>query len=221
MDASRGGFAVRIGLTIASALLLLVGASFNSGGRVGLPVALGGLTGMLALGAGVLYRKWRLAVPLAALALVMTLVVAQFNPLQGDLVMQLIGLGLLGLGGVVGALTYRHWGDTLRRERDQVATMNAILQRTHRAFLSATSDGNGAQPADTTATTAKIAQDVDATFALCYLASADGRRFVPQPPGIGVDRLRPQAVTRPHGHAGPLLGAIESGKTFVAPDESA
>ena len=214
--------AIRVGLMAATALLLLVGASFNSGGRVGLPVALGGLTGLLALTAGVMHRVWRLALPLAGLASVLTLVVAQFNPQQGDLIMQSLGLVLLGAGGVLGAITYRHYGETLRREKEQLAAVNALLERKHRAFLAATSDGgNGAQPQDTAAMTSRIAQDVGATFALCYLASADGRRYVPQPPGVGVDRLRPQAVTRPHSYAGPLLAAVESGESFVGPDESA
>lgn len=221
MDASRRGLALRIGLMAATALLLLVGASFNSGGRVGLPVALGGLTGLLALTAGVMYRTWRLSVPVGALALVLTLVVAQFNPYQGDLVMQLVGLVLLGLGGVLGVATYRHYGETLRRDREELAAAHALLERKHRAFLAATSDGNGAQPSDTAAITSRIAQDVAANFALCYLASPDGRRYVPQPPGIGVERLRPQAVTRPHSYAGPLLANIESGKPFAATDESA
>ena len=43
---------------------------------------------------------------------------------------------------------------------------------------------------------------------------------MPQPPGIGVDRLRPQAVNRPHGKAGPLLSAIEARAAFTALDEN-
>ena len=43
---------------------------------------------------------------------------------------------------------------------------------------------------------------------------------MPQPPGIGVDRLRPQAVNRPHGNAGPLLSAIEARAAFTALDEN-
>ncbi|TMD11253.1 MAG: GAF domain-containing protein, partial [Chloroflexi bacterium] len=43
---------------------------------------------------------------------------------------------------------------------------------------------------------------------------------VPQPPGLGVERLRPQAVNRPHDNAGPLLSAIEARGSFVAADEN-
>lgn len=222
MDASKGNLALRIGLTTASAALLLVGASFNSGGRVGLPVALGGLTGLLALACGVMYRTWRVAVPLGALALVVTLVVAQFNPMQGDLVMQLLGLVLLGAGGVVGRLTFRHFGEALRRDREQLDALSAQLDQKQHAFLAATSDLDGAPAGDPASITARVAAPVGADFACCYLVSADGRRLVPQPPGLGVERLRPQAVNRPHGvQVGPLLSAIESRQSYAAPDENA
>lgn len=222
MDSSRGNLALRVGLTTATAALLLIGASFNSGGRVGLPVALGGLTGLLALACGVMYRTWRVAVPLGALAVVLTLVVAQFNPMQGDLVLQTFGLLLLGAGGALGRQTYSNFGDLLRRDREQLAAMSDQLVQKHRAFLAATSDLEGAAAGDVAAITSRIAGQVAANFACCYLLSADGRRFVPQPPGLGIDRLRPQAVNRAHpGQAGPLLAAIEARQSFAAGDENA
>src|SRR5260370_33683048 len=85
----------------------------------------------------------------------------------------------------------------------------------------ATQDAEGvAQPGDATALTARLAQQLGATFACDYLISADGRQYLPQPPGVGLGRLHPQAVTRGAPNARPLLGSIASGQEFVGADKS-
>ena len=211
---------LRTGFSTAAALLILAGASLNAGGRIGWDVALGGLGGLLALAAGAGFRNWRLAVPFGGASLVLTLVIAQFNPRQGDLVTQLVGIFLLGIGGALGTIAYRGFRQAIRVQLDQLGGLNGRLEQKHRAFLVATAEVDGARPGDAAAITSGIASNVGADFACCYLASADGRRFVPQPPGIGVDRLRPQAVNRPHGNAGPLLSAIEARAAFTALDEN-
>ena len=211
---------LRTGFSAAAATLILVGASLNTGGRLGWSVAFGGLGGLLALAAGVAYRHWRLAVPLGGASIVLTLAIAQFNLRQADLVAQLIGLLLLGIGGTLSGIAYRGFRAALRGQLEQLGGLSAQLEQKHRAFLAATAEVDGARPGDAAAVTSAIAGNVGADFACCYLASADGRRFVPQPPGLGVERLHPQALNRPHGTSGPLLSAIEASRPFTAPDEN-
>jgi GAF domain-containing protein len=213
---------LRIGLGAAAAVLVLAGASLNANGRETPALAGAAVSGILALAAGVAYRRWRYAVPLGALALVLSLVIAQFNPHQGDLLLQLAGLVLLGVGGAVGAIAYHRFWQALQRQTHAVAALHQHLEQKHRAFLAATSDLDGAdRPEDIAAITANIASHVGADLACCYLTSADGRRYVPQPPGVSVERLRPQAVNLPHENAGPLLSAIAGRLAYSATDENA
>src|SRR5215469_6682732 len=183
-------------------------------------MALGAVAGLAALAAGVAYRRWRVAAPVGAAAVIFTAVLAQFNPQQSDLLVQLGGIVLLGVGGVVGAMAYGHFVVELQRRADEVAGLSSRLDVKHHAFVAATSDLNGTRSGDTTAITAAIAANVSADFACCYLTSADGRRFVPQPPGVGVEHLRPQAVNRPRDKSGPMLTAIEARTWFDAADEN-
>src|SRR5256885_12020629 len=59
MNSLRAVWGLRIGLSAATAALILVGASLNASGRVGWAAALAGLAGLIALAAGVVYRTWR------------------------------------------------------------------------------------------------------------------------------------------------------------------
>ncbi len=220
MDSSRRVLGFRIALSAATAVLVLAGASLNASGRDSGGIALAGVTGLLAVSSGVLYREWRLAVPLAGIASVVTIVIAQFNALQGDLVPQVAGLVLLAVGGLAGAITYRSFVSEVRRQVAELEGLNTRLGLKDQAFIAATSDVNGSATGDTAAITSGIAGYVGADFACCYLASADGRRYVPQPPGLGVERLRPQAINKPHGDPGPLLAAIEARSSYSAADES-
>jgi HD-GYP domain-containing protein (c-di-GMP phosphodiesterase class II) len=220
MRSGRGALTFRIGLAFAGAILVLAGATLSASGRDGSVLALGAVAGLLALASGATLRSWRLAAGLGAVSLLLTLVLSQLDPRQADLPLQAPGLVLLAVGGVVGAIVYRSLAGDLEKQKADLQALNTTLGQKHAAFVAATSDLNGTRPGDTAAITAAIAASVKADLACCYLASADGRRFVPQPPGIGVDRLRPQAVNRPHGDAGPLLSAIEARNPFAAADES-
>ena len=220
LSSGRGSFAIRVGWSVAAAVLIFAGSSLNEGGRAGSEAVLAGVAGALALAAGLIYSNWRVAIPLAAASLVLTLVIAQFNRIQGDVLMQLAGLIALAAGGVMGGIAYRSFTRVLTDQASDIAGKNAQLEQKHRAFLAATSELDGASFGDIATFTSTLAREARADLACCYLSSADGRRFVPQPPGVGVDRLRPQAVPRPHGNAGPLLTAIDSGRIFVADDES-
>jgi GAF domain-containing protein len=220
MNSGRAHLGVRIGSAAAAGALILAGATLNAIGRDEPGMALAAAAGLLAVAAGASFRSWRVAAPLGAGSLVLTLVLAQFNARGGDVAIQIGGLALLFVGGVCARVAYRSFAGELRRRADEVAGLTARLGQKHEAFVAATSDMNGTRPGDTAAITAGIAANVHADFACCYLTSADGRRFVPQPPGVGVERLRPQAVNRPHGNAGPLLAAIESRSTYAARDEN-
>src|SRR5438067_12000302 len=104
MNSARTVWGLRIGLSAATAALILVGASLNASGRVGWSTALACLAGLIALAGGVVYTTWRVAVPAGAGALVLTLLIAQFNPRQGDLLRQLAGRTGPGPGGAAGRI---------------------------------------------------------------------------------------------------------------------
>src|SRR5712692_7093671 len=130
MASIRGTFAVRVGLSAATAVLILAGASLNVSGRTGQAALIAAVAGLLALGAGAINVNWKISAPLGAAAL---------------------------------------------------------LAAKHRVFLAATSDAQGiGEPGDIGALTSSIAGQIGAAFASCYLASPDGKQFVPQPPGFGL-----------------------------------
>jgi HD-GYP domain-containing protein (c-di-GMP phosphodiesterase class II) len=219
MNSGRRPFTFRIGLAASSAILVLAGATLSASGRDTYVLALGAIAGLLALASGATFGSWRLAAGLGAVSLLLTLALSQLDARQADLPIQLPGLLLLAVGGVLGAIVYRGLARDLDKQRADLQALSATLGQKHQAFVAATSDLNGTRPGDTAAITAAIAASVGADLACCYLTSADGRRFVPQAPGIGVDRLRPQAVNRSHGDGGPMLSAIEARKPFSAADE--
>jgi GAF domain-containing protein len=215
MTSDRATFAYRIALCAATAILILAGATLNVSGRTGQAALLAAVAGLLALLAGALNRVWKAAAPLGAAAVVLALITPPFRPLD------LGGLVLFGLGGFAGSMAYASFTDAMRRQLENMTRLNAQLEEKHRAFMAATSDADTAtQPGDVAALTANIAQQIGSSFACYFLASPDGKQFVPQPPGIGLDRLHPQAVNRVPGAGGPLIAAIEGGKEFVGSDES-
>jgi GAF domain-containing protein len=215
MSSDRATFAFRIALSAATAILILAGATLNVSGRTGQTALLATVAGLLALLAGALFRLWKVAAPLGVAAVALSVLTPQFTFLD------LAGLLLLGLGGVAGSLAYRNFTEAMRRQLNDMTRLNTQLDEKHRAFLAATSDADSAaQPGDVAALTANIANQIGTGFACYFLASPDGKQFVPQPPGIGLERLHPQAVNRVAGGAGPLTAAIESGKEFVGHDET-
>jgi GAF domain-containing protein len=221
MSSDRTVDGLRILFAAAAAVLVLAGASLNAGGRDIAGMALAGVASLLALAAGVLYRRWRVAGLLGLASIVMTFAIAQFTPRQSDLVIQLPGVILVTAGGVCARLAYGRFIDALQRHVDHIGGLQGLLEQKHRAFVAATTDIEGAQPGDTAAITFSIARDIGADIACCYLISADGRRYVPQPPGVAVERLRPQAVNRPHENPGPLLSAMEARIAYTSADENA
>jgi GAF domain-containing protein len=202
--------------------MVLVGASLNVTGRSGAAALYAVVAGLLALAAGALNRSWQGSVPLGGAAVILTLVSVQFNLQDPDLVLQVAGLLLLGLGGIVGSIAYRSLSDAIRRHVDDLQGLQTQLEHKHRAFMAATSDAEDARRVGDVATfIANIAEQVGADFGCYYAASPDGKQFVPQPPGIGLERLHPQAVQRGAKGAGPLVTAIESGTEYFGADNAA
>ncbi|HEY8814800.1 MAG TPA: hypothetical protein VIP57_06820, partial [Candidatus Dormibacteraeota bacterium] len=215
MNSDRATFITRIALSAATAILILAGATLNVNGRVGQSAFLAAFAGLLALLAGALNRTWKAAVPLGIAAIVVSVITPDFS------VFDIGGLALLALGGFAGGLAYRNFTDAMRRQLDDMKQLNSQLEEKHRAFLAATSDADsGALPGDVAALTANIAHQIGSAFACYFLASPDGKQFVPQPPGIGLERLHPQPVNRVPGGAGPLTAAMEAGQEFVGRDDS-
>jgi GAF domain-containing protein len=219
MSSIRGTFALRVGFSAATAILILAGASLNVHGRSGQAALIAVAAGLLALGAGAMNVRWRISAPLAAAALVGSLIAAQFDLRDSQLPLELGGLLLLAIGGLVGSLAYNNFTNALRGQLDEMEGLVARLEEKNRAFLAATSDAETTKPGDIGALTTGIAGQMGAAFAVCYMVSADGKQFAPQPPGFGLDRLRPQSVSRA-GASSALLGAIEAGKKFVGADKS-
>ena len=221
MKSDQATLAVRIGFSAATLVLVLAGASLNISGRVGAIALIAGIAGLLALAAGILNTVWKASIPLGAAAIVVALIASQFNLKDRQLPWELAGLLVLGLGGVVGSIAYRSFTDVLHRQSEDIDRLNGQLEEKHRAFMAATSDADSAgPPGDVAALTANIAGQIGCAFACYYLASPDGKQFVPQPPGIGLDRLHPQSVNRMAEGAGPLMAAIESGKEFIGDDKA-
>src|SRR6266852_5705676 len=102
MASIRGTFAVRVGLSAATAVLILAGASLNVSGRTGQAALVAAVAGLLALGAGAINVNWKLSASLGAGALVASLAAANFDLRDRQLPLDLLGLLLLGLGGCLG-----------------------------------------------------------------------------------------------------------------------
>lgn len=222
MNSDKATFALRIGFSAAAAVLILVGAPLNAGGRVGWAAVLAAVAGVLSFAAGAAYSRLRLAFAPGAGALVLTLVIAQFNPVQSDLLMQLGGLLLLGLAGVVGGIAYRSFSSTVKRQLTEAEVLRNQLEQKHRRFMAATSDADGPGVAgDVGALTTNISREVGADLACYYLVSPDGHQFIPQPPGLGLEHLHPQPVPRRAAGTGPIIEAVEAGKPFITSDQAA
>ncbi len=208
MNSGRAVLGFRIGSSAGAAALVLAGATLAGSGHTGWASVLTVAVAALAVGAGILYREWRISIPAGGIAFVFAVVIAEFNPRQGDLVVQVLGLVLLGAGGAIGGEAYRRFAVTIERQGRE-------LQLKQRAFLAATSDADRqGSPGDVAALAATIAREVGADLACCYIVTPDGRQFAPQLPGVGLDGLHPSSIERRANGSGPLLAAIESGRTY-------
>jgi GAF domain-containing protein len=221
VNSERATFALRIGFSAATAAIVLVGASLNVTGHSGAATFFAVVAGLLALASGALNTNWQGSVPLGGAALLVTLLSDQFNLRDPNLVLQLAGLVLLGLGGYVGSIAYLSFSRAISTHAAELEAARIQLLAKERAFMAATADADHTKHPGDIAAFSIIAREAGADFACYYASSPDGRQFVPQPPGIGLERLHPMPVQRHAATAGPLLTAIESGKEYIGSDQSA
>ncbi len=221
MNSERATFALRIGFSAATAAIVLVGASLNVTGRSGPDAFFAIVAGLLALASGALNTNWQGSVPLGVAAVLVTLLSAQFNLRDPNLILQLAGLLLLGLGGFVGSIAYRSFSRAISTHAGELEAVRLELLAKERAFMAATADADHTKHPGDIAAFAIIAREAGADFACYYASSPDGKQFVPQPPGIGLERLHPMPVQRHAQKAGPLLSAVEAGKEYIGSDQTA
>jgi HD-GYP domain-containing protein (c-di-GMP phosphodiesterase class II) len=221
VNSERATFALRIGFSAATAALVLIGATLNVTGRSGAGAFFAVVAGLLAMGSGALNTNWQGSVPLAGAALLVTLLSAQFNLRDPNLIPQVAGLLLLGLGGFVGSIAYRSFSGAIGTHAAALEGLRMELLAKERAFMAATADADHTKHPGDIAAFAIIAREAGADFACYYASSLDGKQFLPQPPGIGLERLHPMPVQRRSPAAGPLLSAIESGKEYIGNDQTA
>ena len=221
MNSERATFALRIGFAAAAAAIVLVGASLNVTGHSGADAFFAIVAGLLAFGSGALNISWQGSVPLGVAALLVTLLSDHFDLRNTGLVLQVAGVVLLGIGGFVGSVAYRSFSRAISTHAVDLEAVRIELLAKERAFMAATADADHTKHPGDVAAFAIIAREAGADFACYYALSPDGKQFVPQPPGIGLDRLHPMPVQRHAKNAGPLLSAVESGKEYIGSDQTA
>jgi HD-GYP domain-containing protein (c-di-GMP phosphodiesterase class II) len=220
VKSERAIFALRIGFSAAAAALVLVGASLNATGHSGPDAFFAGIAGLLALAAGALNINWQGSVPLGVAALLVMLLSDHFDVRNPGLVLQVAGVLLLGIGGFVGSVAYRSFSRAIGAHAADLEAVRLELLAKERAFMAATADADHAKHPGDVAAFAIIAREAGADFACYYASSPDGKQFVPQPPGIGLDRLHPMPVQRHAPNGGPLLSAVEAGKEYIGNDQT-
>jgi GAF domain-containing protein len=220
VNSERATFVLRLGFSAATAAMVLVGASLNATGRSGLAAFLAVVAGLLAVGSGALNKSWQGSVPLGVAALLVSLLAARFDLRDPSLITQLAGLLLLGLGGFVGSIAYRSFAGAIRSHAKELEDVRLELIAKERAFMAATADADHTKHPGDMAAFAIIAREAGADFACYYASSPDGKQFLPQAPGIGLDRIHPIPVQRHESKAGPLLSAVESGREYIGNDQS-
>lgn len=219
--AAMRGVAARLPLPVAlfsaAGVLILAGASFDvqgHTGRTGLLVMAGGL---LAVVAGVVHRRWQIAL-ICALASVIALVGAlpieqlRSNSLGAQAaLMNLVGVAALVLGGVVGQRGYALVTEEMRGRLGQLEHLNRKLEEQHRIFLAATEDPSFLET-DAEQRAESTAKGLGALFCVYYLAGPDGRSFAPDGLGFGFEHVRPGPVQR--GRQDGLVGAVDANREF-------
>ncbi len=201
------------------AVCILAGASFNVQGHTGRTGVLVMLGGLMAVGAGILHARWRIAI---ILGLVSIILVFAGVPVEGITTLSLtaVGFNLLGLsglliGGLLGSLAYQEVMGAMQGRLKDLEALNRDLEEQHRIFLAAT-DETHFQEADDADRAASTALQMGAAFCCYYLATPDGHQYAPQGLGYGFELVRPQAVDRNRDL--PLLKAVEKDEDFLTLD---
>jgi len=131
-------FPLQLALFCAAAIAILAGASFNIQGRSVEFALFAIVAALLAFAAGVFYRHWRLAAPMGAIAILITVFGSHFDFRSSSLWINVAGLLCLALGGLVGFIGYTDVTEEMRSRLREVELANAKLEEQHRIFLAAT-----------------------------------------------------------------------------------
>src|SRR5438270_389816 len=191
MPALRGPWTripLQLALFTGAAVSILTGASFNVQGHGGETGLIAIVAGLLACAAGVFHRQWKLAAGFAAGSLLLTFGAVRFVGTQ-PLGINFTGLVAVALGGVVGSAAYTNLTKEMRRRVRDLERLNAELEEKHRIFLAATEDP-AVQDGDVGVIASNTARQTGAGLCCFFLASPDGREFVPQAPAVGFDKVR-------------------------------
>src|SRR5579862_4091757 len=149
MRGLAGRFPLPVALFAAAGILILAGASFDvqgHTGKTGLEVMAGGL---LAVIAGIVHSRWRIAVICALAAVVAVLGALPVEQLRAghfdvaagqDALINVLGVAALVLGGVVGSRGYAQVTTELRSRVGDLEHLNRRLEEQHRIFLAATEE---------------------------------------------------------------------------------
>ncbi len=199
-------------LFTGAALALVGGASLNVQERSGQMLPLAMLAGVFAIAAGVIYRRWRFAAGFAVGAVLVELLIYRTHFGIRPFGVNFGGLVMLGLGGLLGTSAYISLTAEIRRRLAEAEELNARVEEQRRAFLAATEEMAGG---DVGVQVERITKQMEAQLGCLYLGT-EPDQFVPQPPGVGMDRLRPQIVTIHKDSTDPVLAAIEKDQVFVA-----
>src|SRR5207302_9116035 len=136
--AMRGrGLSLQLGLFAGAGLAILAGASFNIQGYRGETALLAMFAGIFAWAAGVVWRRWHIAVSLGLAAIALTAVEVHFET-AAFFGINTAGLLCLGLGGVISAVAYENVTEAMRLRLHEVEALNRQLQAQHRMFLGGT-----------------------------------------------------------------------------------
>ena len=215
--AMRGrGLSLQLGLFAGAGLAILAGASFNIQGYRGETALLAMLAGFFAWGAGLLWRRWQIAISLGLAGIALTAVEVHFAP-AAFFGINTAGLLCLGLGGVLSAVAYEEVTEEMRLRLHDLESLNQELQDQHRMFLAATEDP-ALNYADLEALSATTMRQVGASFCVYYLGTSDGRQYVPQLPGAGFGAGRPQPLLPRKEGGDPLTNPLEENQEFYAED---
>ncbi|TMD08883.1 MAG: GAF domain-containing protein [Chloroflexi bacterium] len=209
------GLRLQLALFAGAGLAILAGASLNIQGYHGEQALIAVAAGILAWAGGVLSKRWKIAAGLAIGAIALTAVEVRFS--GSFFWINLAGILLLGLGGVVGAIGYEKLTDALRRRVTELQSLNEELEEQHRMFLAATEDP-GLTFKDMGALNTATSRQTGAGFCCYYLLGAEGRQFVPQLPAAGFEGRSPQLLIVRKEGGDPLLTPLEANQEYYAED---
>lgn len=210
MRATRAAAPLHLTLFAGAAALSVAGIALNFQGHLDDSAGLALLAGLIAFAAGILHRTWRFALPLAALAALAASVNAGLTTESSILPVNIAGLAMLLVGGAAATHAYGRGTLELRRRLGELDRLGWEHEEKDRLFMSATQTSVLEAAGEADIATA-AARQTGATIGLIFVE--EGAEFAPRP-GVGLERLKPQAVAVNSGVLAPLFQAVEQGRPY-------